>query len=400
MKLYLFMLLSLYCIILQAQKFQGLAPTPPMGWNSWNTFETKINEKLVKETADAFVTLGLKDAGYEYLVLDDGWMAKKRDDRENIVADPEKFPEGIKALADYVHAKGLKFGLYSCAGALTCAGYPGGRGHEYQDALTYASWGVDFLKYDWCHTDNLKAEGAYTTMRDALYAAGRPVTFSICEWGDNQPWLWAKNIGHLWRTSGDITNCWDCEVDHGTWSSWGIMRILNMRRNTRQYAGPGHWNDLDMLEVGNGLTHAENKAHFALWSMVAAPLILGNDLRNTTHETLKIITNKEIIAVDQDVLGIQGFKYSDKDGLEIWAKPLAENAWAICFLNRKEDAYALEFNWQKHDISDTLFHQKINMGKIYTIRDLYKKTIVGTTKNILKSEIPAHDVLILKLTQE
>ena len=221
-----------------AQKFQELALTPPMGWNSWNTFACNVDEALIRETADAIVASGMKDAGYQYIVIDDCWHGK-RDSLGFIHPNPERFPSGMKALADYVHSKGLKFGIYSCAGNQTCGGYPGSRGHEYQDAITYAQWGVDYLKYDWCNNTGLNSVGAYTTMRDALYTAGHPVVFSICEWGDTKPWEWAKDVGHLWRTTGDITNCFDCEVDHGTWSSWGFLKTIEMRKGIRSAAGPG-----------------------------------------------------------------------------------------------------------------------------------------------------------------
>ncbi|MCD8194472.1 MAG: glycoside hydrolase family 27 protein, partial [Tannerellaceae bacterium] len=264
-----------------------------MGWNSWNKFATDINEQLVKEMAAALVGSSLKDAGYDHILLDDGWMAMERDAQGNLVPHPEKFPNGIKVVADYVHSKGLKFGLYNCAGNTTCAGYPGSRGHEYQDALKYAEWGVDYLKYDWCDTGNLNAEEAYTTMRDALYKAGRPILLSICEWGDNEPWEWAAPVGHSWRTTGDIYNCFECRHDHGGFYSWGVLNILEMRDQDklRKVAGPGHWNDMDMLEVGNGgLTRYEEQTHFALWAILNSPLILGNDLRDMKKETLEILT--------------------------------------------------------------------------------------------------------------
>ncbi|NBP69403.1 MAG: glycoside hydrolase family 27 protein, partial [Cytophagia bacterium] len=332
-KYYSAVVLVLSTTLLQAQKFEGLANTPPMGWNSWNTFKTDINEQLIKDIADAYLLHGLKEAGYQYIVIDDGWMAMERDQNGYLVPNKEKFPNGLKTVIDYVHSKGLKFGIYNCAGAKTCAGYPGSRGHEYQDALTYAEWGVDYLKYDWCNTEKLNAEGAYMTMRDALYAAKRPVVFSICEWGDNNPWLWGKPIGHLWRTTGDIANCWDCEDDHGTWSSWGVLRIVNMRKDIRQYSGPGHWNDPDMMEVGNGMSVSEDRAHFSLWSMLAAPLMMGNDVRNMKKETIEILTNKEVIAIDQDALGIEGFRHTTIDSVEVWVKPLVNEQWAVCFLN-------------------------------------------------------------------
>ena len=200
-----------------AQKYDGLARTPPMGWNSWNKFACNVDEQMMRETADAMAVNGMKDAGYQYVVLDDCWEGK-RDSLGFLHPDPLRFPSGIDSLARYVHAKGLKFGIHSCAGAKTCAGYAGARGHEYQDALAYAAWGVDYLKYDWCNTEGLSAIGAYTTMRDALFAAGRPIVFSLCEWGNNNPWEWGTAVGNLWRTTGDITCCFDCAVDHGTWT--------------------------------------------------------------------------------------------------------------------------------------------------------------------------------------
>ncbi|MCB0572291.1 MAG: glycoside hydrolase family 27 protein [Phaeodactylibacter sp.] len=383
---------------LAAQKFDKLALTPPMGWNSWNTFETDINEQLVKDIADAFVSYGLKDAGYEYIVLDDGWMARERDEAGNLVADPVKFPGGMKALADYIHARGLKFGLYNCAGSKTCAGYPGSRGHEYQDARTYASWDVDYLKYDWCNTARLNAEGAYMTMRDALHKAGRPVVFSICEWGDNQSWLWGKDIGHLWRVTGDISNCWDCEIGHGSWSSLGVWRIINLRKGIRQYSGPGHWNDYDMMEVGNGMTDAEDRSHFAMWCMLASPLVMGNDLRTAAAETVKTLTNKEVIAVNQDPLGVQGFRYTDADGLEVWAKPLDNGEWAMAFVNMNDEPYELDLDWKKQDISDGLNGRRLEAGKKdYHIRSLFGHKDMGTTGQPLRAVVGVHDVLMIRL---
>ena len=289
----------------------GLALTPPMGWNSWNTFRLNINEDLVKEVADVMVEKGFKDAGYEYVVIDDGWQIR-RDDEGNIIANPDKFPSGIKALADYVHSKGLKFGLYSDAGTLTCGGFPGSQGYEYQDARQYAAWGVDYLKYDWCNTGNQSAPDSYTLMRNALLMADRPIVFSICEWGTTKPWLWARDVGHLWRTTFDIRPCWDCgQRAHSKGvlieNFIGFTKILDQQVGLESYAGPGHWNDPDMLEVGNGdLTYDENKAHFSLWCILAAPLMLGNDVRTLKPEIHEILTNKEVIAVNQDPLGRQG----------------------------------------------------------------------------------------------
>ncbi len=389
----------LISLLAHAQKFDGLAQTPPMGWNSWNTFKTDIDEKLIKDLADAFVNDGLKAAGYEFIVIDDGWMAKERDKEGYLVPDPQKFPNGIKSVVDYVHARGLKFGIYNCAGSKTCGGYPGSRGHEYQDALTYASWGVDYLKYDWCNTEKLNAEGAYITMRDALYAANRPVVFSLCEWGDNNPWLWGKDVGHLWRTTGDISSCWDCEDDHGSWSSWGVLRIVNMRKDIRQYSGPGHWNDPDMMEVGNGMTVSEDRAHFSLWCMLAAPLMLGNDVRTMKKETAEILTNKEVIAIDQDSLGIQAFRYTTLDSVEVWVKPLIHDEWAICFLNLKRSAVSFKFPWQEHLIQDDWAKRALDTRKTsYRLRNLWTKKDAGTTKKTLQVTIPSHDVVMLRLS--
>ena len=222
----------------------------PMGWNSWNTFKNNINESLIRDIADAFEKDGYKEAGYKYIIIDDCWSSKQRDKEGNLVPDPAKFPGGMKALVDYVHSKGLKIGIYGCAGTRTCADFPGSKGFEMQDAKLFASWGIDYLKYDWCNTSGLNAEVAYATMRDALYAAGRPVVFGICDWGDNQPWLWGKKTGQLWRISGDIAPCFDCVIDHGSYKDWGVMKVVYMRKDIRKYAGPDGWNDFDMMEVG------------------------------------------------------------------------------------------------------------------------------------------------------
>jgi len=400
MKKALFLLLILASINIQSQKFEGLAKTPPLGWNSWNTFATDINEQLVKDIADKFVELGLKDAGYEYIVLDDGWMAKERDANGNLIADPIKFPNGMKALADYIHSKGLKFGLYNCAGSKTCAGYPGSRGYEYQDARSYASWNVDFLKYDWCNTGKINAESAYITMRDALKAAERPIVFSICEWGDNQPWKWGKDVGHLWRVTGDIINCWDCEVGHGSWSSWGIWKIINMRKDIRKAAGPGHWNDFDMMEVGNGMTDAEDRTHFAMWSMLASPLIMGNDLRTASKETIKTLNNKEVISVNQDKLGIQGFRFTNENNTEIWLKPLENDNWAMTFVNMSDTPMEINFDWNKHDIGDDVNGKRMDLkNNTFKIRDLFNHKNLGDTSKNLIQKLNSHDVLMIQLNK-
>src|SRR5512138_238992 len=299
----------------------GLALTPPMGWNSWNKFACNVSEKLIKDAADAVVSSGMKDAGYRYVVIDDCWQLSRAADG-TIVADPERFPSGIKALADYVHAKGLEFGLYSDAGSKTCAGRPGSQGHELQDARIYASWGVDYLKYDWCHSEGLEQRDAYQKMSQALRASGRPIVFSMCEWGSSKPWLWAQGVGQLWRATGDIQDCWDCGKE---WGGMGVSHIVDLVADLYPYAGPGHWNDPDMLEVGNGgLTLAENRAHFSLWCLMAAPLMAGNDLPAMKPEVREILTNPEAIAVDQDPLGVQGRRVRDNGATEVWVKPLAD----------------------------------------------------------------------------
>ncbi|MEO8819467.1 MAG: glycoside hydrolase family 27 protein [Ginsengibacter sp.] len=386
---------------IHAQKFENLALTPPMGWNSWNTFQTKINEELVKETADAMVSSGMKDAGYQYLVLDDGWMAMERDSAGNLVPDPKKFPHGMKALIDYVHSKGLKFGLYNCAGTKTCAGYPGTRGYEYQDARFYAQLGIDYLKFDWCSSDGLNAKESYTTMSKALKVAGRPIVFSLCEWGQNKPWEWAENVGQLWRTTGDISAIFDGYVDHGTWKQTGVMPIADLQKGLRKYAGPGHWNDPDMLEVGNGMTTSEDRAHFSLWCMLAAPLIAGNDIRKMSETTKGILTNKEVIAVDQDKMGVEGFVYKTMDSVEIYAKALSGNDWAICFVNRSGELKTINFNWRDELIEDTIFHHVLNANKtIYHVRDLWKKSNLGDTQKPLKMFVGSHDALMFRLSEK
>jgi alpha-galactosidase len=392
--------LTFFIIAAFAQKFPGLADTPPMGWNTWNKFACDINEKLIRQAADEMVSSGLKDAGYAYIVIDDCWHGK-RDSLGFIHPNPETFPSGMKALADYVHSKGLKLGIYSDAGNTTCGHRPGSRGHEYQDALTYASWGIDYLKYDWCDTDNINPKGAYTTMRDALYNAKRPIVFSMCEWGNNKPWEWASDVGHLWRTTGDIYHCFDCKKDQGGWFSWGVLQILDMQDGLRKYAGPNHWNDPDMMEVGNGMSASEDRSHFSRWCMLAAPLFAGNDLAKMTPDTKTILTNKEAISIDQDKLGIQGFKFLSSDSVETWFKPLQNGDWALCFLNRGTISRNIDFDWAKHAVKDELFNHTLNTSKkIYKIRDVWKKKEIGTTKKPLKTTLPPHDVLMVRLIAE
>lgn len=380
-----------------AQKYAGLALTPPMGWNSWNKFGCDVNEDLIRSTADAMVASGMQAAGYRYIVIDDCWHGQ-RDADGFIQPDPVRFPSGMKALADYIHSKGLKFGIYSDAGWKTCGGRPGSRGHEYQDAQQYARWGVDYLKYDWCYTDDLNAKGAYITMREALAAAGRPILLSLCEWGTSKPWEWAAEVGHLWRTTGDITAIFDGIEDHGSWKSLGVMQILDLQEGLRNYAGPDHWNDPDMLEVGNGMTAAEDRAHFSMWCMLAAPLMAGNDLGSMSPETRAILTNADAIAVDQDALGIQGFRYSAIDSVEVWFKPLVHNAWAVCFLNRSRLSKSVVFDWKTEKISDTLSGRNIDFASsAFRLEDLWAHKENGSTRRPFSAVISSHDVRLFRL---
>lgn len=378
-------------------KNNTIGQTPALGWNSWNTFGCNVSETLIKEMADAMVASGMKEAGYQYINIDDCWQGP-RDARGYLTAHPERFPNGIKAVADYVHAKGLKLGIYSDAGNKTCAGYPGSRGFEYQDALTFAEWGVDYLKYDWCNTENINPIGAYTTMSEALRMLERPILFSICEWGDNDPWLWAKELGHSWRATGDIYNCWDCEFSHGSWASLGVLPILDRRKGIRKYAGPGHFNDYDMLEVGNGMTEAQDRSHFSLWAMLASPLIAGNDLRTMSETTRKILTNKDIIAINQDKLGYEALRMLDTGKLNVFIKKLDNNEWAMLFLNRTDNTMTYTHDWAYYPMKDDDMNASVNFSEeTFNFRDMWK----GTTGNTLKPttfKIPPHDVVVIRLT--
>jgi len=398
-KNFLILLILFLSITCYAQKFEKLALTPPMGWNTYNTFAGNFNEQIIRDMVDMIVSTGMKDAGYKYIIIDDNWTST-RDSLGFLTVDKGRFPSGMKAMSDYIHSKGLKLGLYSDAGYKTCGGFISSRGHEFQDAIMFARWGCDYLKYDWCDSDGLNAVGAYTTMRDAIYAAKRPMVFSMCEWGNNKPWEWASSVGHLWRTTGDITACWDCVDTHGgAYNSWGVMKLLDMQDGLRKYAGPGHWNDPDMLEVGNGtLTLIESRAHFSLWAMLAAPLISGNDLRKMSKDVLDILTNKEVIRINQDSLGIQGFMQSKIDSLEIWYKPLKNGDWAICFLNRGSNPVDLNYDWKEKVIYDDVAKLELRFDKqTYVLQDLWVKKDIGKTSETLKSKITSHDILMLRL---
>jgi len=374
----------------KAQKFEELARKPPMGWNSWNKFECKINEIIVKEVADAMIKNGMKAAGYEYIIVDDCWQIG-RDSLGNIVVDPQRFPSGMKSLGDYIHSKGLKFGIYSDAGTLTCQGRPGSRGYEFQDARTYAKWGVDLLKYDWCSHGKQNAEASYLLMRDAIYKAGRPIVLSICEWGTNKPWEWGANVGHMWRTTEDIINCFDCK---NNWGGLGVLQIIDLQAEIGGYSGPGHWNDPDMLEIGNGvLTTSEERSHISMWSMFSAPLIAGNDIRNMAAQTNTVLTNKEVLDIDQDSLGISATRWMKYADLEIWFKPLSNHNFAFCLLNRSNQPITIN-----QDLKTMIKGYKVDDS--YNIRDLWKHRDIGTTRDNVTGTIAAHDVLMLKLTRK
>ncbi len=362
----------------------GLARTPPMGWNSWNHFGCDVSSQLIRETADAMVASGMKDAGYRYVVIDDCWQVDRAPDGR-IVPDAERFPEGMKALADYVHGRGLLFGIYTDAGRQTCQGRPGSYGHEAMDARTYAEWGVDYVKVDWCHAEGLDARERYAVFRDALRDAGRDIVFSICEWGTNEPWTWGPETGNLWRTTGDIFDRWE-----------SVLSILDRSSQYWTSASAGHWNDPDMLEVGNGgMTRDEYRAHFSLWAVMAAPLMAGNDLRELmgddrrTRSTLEILTNPEVIAVDQDALGAQGRLVQNfPPELQVWVKPLADGSRAAVLLNRAS-------------VPTTITADFGRMG-IYTdsarVRDLWARKDMGTFGRRYEATVPSHGVAMVRVT--
>ncbi|RNC65642.1 glycoside hydrolase family 27 protein [Proteiniphilum sp. X52] len=377
------------CVELSAQKFDQIARTPPMGWNSWNKFNCDINENIIREIADAMASNGMKEAGYEYVVIDDCWHGE-RDSLGFIQPNPKTFPSGMKALADYVHSKGLKFGIYSSIGEKTCQGRSGSGGREYQDAIQYAKWGVDYLKYDGCSPANCHPEGAIRTISNALKEAGRPVVLSVSPFGE--PWTWAEKTVHMWRMSSDIMNCFDCQKGYGSWFKLGVLQILDETPKYRRYVKPGFWMDVEMLQVGNGLTESQNRAHFSIWAILAAPLMAGNDLREMDEPTLKILTEKEVISIDQDPAGIPGFRYMKVKDLETWVRPLAKGEWAICFLNRGLTSQKHEIDW------DEMFNAKIGMKKgTYSVRNIWEKNNIGTTKNKLTVNVQGEDVVLLRI---
>jgi alpha-galactosidase len=354
----------------------GLALTPPMGWNNWNAFRCDINEQLVKQTADIIVSSGLKAVGYEYVNIDDCWMASSRDSAGRLVPDPVKFPNGITAVADYVHGKGLKLGIYENAGTHTCMGYPGSLGHEQTDANSFASWKVDYLKYDRCNNLGQPWQDQFRAMRDALAATGRPIVFSLCDGHATDMANYAADIGNLWRTSEDIN------------ASYSSM-LYNYNTNVRlaQYAKPGAWNDPDMLEVGNGMSFTEDRSHFSLWATMAAPLITGADLRSISTASMSILLNSDVIAVDQDRLGRQGTRVSSSGGLDVLAKPLANGDVAVTLFNQ---------NSSTATISTTASAVGIARAYSYRLTNLWSKVVMSTTGNI-SAAVPGHGVVMYRL---
>jgi alpha-galactosidase len=359
-----------------AQTSASLAPTPPMGWNSWNKFGCNVSDKLIREMADAMVSSGMQAAGYQYVNIDDCWQVS-RDTSGTIVADPTRFPSGIKALADYLHSKGLKLGIYTDAGTGTCEKRPGSLNHEVQDAKTYASWGIDYVKIDWCNAEGLDPEVQYAKLRDALAQSGRPIVFSICNWGVKTPWRWGPTTGNLWRTTGDINDTYD------------RMSLIGFGQNgLEKFAGPGHWNDPDMLEVGNGgMKRDEYRTHMALWALLAAPLLAGNDLRTMSPETKELLTNSEILAVDQDKKGVQGHRVWEEGPLEIWVKPLADGSQAVGLFNRSESPAKMTFDFKS-----------IGAPSAAKLRDLLDHKDLGTVQSSYSAEVPTHGVVLVKVS--
>jgi alpha-galactosidase len=348
----------------------GLARTPQLGWNDWNSFGCNVSDGLIRQTADTMVSSGMAAAGYQYVNIDDCWSERSRDSSGNLVPDHTKFPSGIKAVADYVHSKGLKLGIYSSAGLTTCAGYPASLGNEQRDANTWASWGIDYLKYDNCGQQNgISGPTRYAAMRDALARTGRQILFAICNWGNDDVRSWGPSTGNSWRDTGDI---------QGNWNS--VMSILDQQPYYASASGPGGWNDPDMLEVGNGLSDTEARAHFSLWALLNAPLIAGNDLRTMSASTRSILTNTEVIGVDQDWGGRQGNRIVDNGNTEVWTKPMANGAVAVVLLNRGSGTTT---------ISTSASQIGLGAGSSYSVRDLWAHS-TSTTGGTISASVPAH----------
>ncbi len=364
----------------QAVPYDGLSKTPPMGWNSWNKFRNQVSDKVVREIADAMVASGMKDAGYIYLNIDDTWESAHRDAQGNIATN-NKFPD-MKALADYVHSKGLKLGIYSSPGPKTCAGYLGSYQHEEQDAKTYASWGIDYLKYDWCSAREVYANdqatmiAAYTKMGNALANSGRNIVFSLCQYGMLDVGEWGARVdGNLWRTTGDISDHWESMSHIG----------FDLQPGREKYAAPGHWNDPDMLEIGNGgMTDDEYKTHMSLWSILAAPLLAGNDIRSMTTETAAVLLNKEVIAIDQDPLGKQGTRVTKNGDLEIWSRPLANGGLAVGLFNRGAATADITARWSE-----------LGLQGSHAVRDLWQHKDLGKQDDSFSANVPSHGVVMV-----
>jgi alpha-galactosidase len=354
----------------------GLAKTPPMGWNDWNSFGCNVSETLVEQTAAYIVSSGLKTAGYQYVNIDDCWMSSSRSSSGHLVPDPTKFPHGISGVATYVHGLGLKLGIYESAGTATCAGYPGSLNHETTDAADFAAWGVDYLKYDNCNNQGVDWQVRYNAMRNALAATGRAIVYSLCEWGQDNVWTWGAATGNLWRTTGDIN------------ASFGSMlSIFHSNVTLSQYASPGAWNDPDMLEVGNGMSFTEDRSEFSLWSEMAAPLISGTDLRSATPATLSLYKNTGVIAVDQDTLGKQGHEVSASGGLDVLTKPLSNGDVSVVLFNE---------NSSTATISTTASAVGAASSSSYKLTNLWSN-VVTSTSGAISASVPGHGVVMYRV---
>ena len=378
-----------------------LASTPPMGWNSWNTFGYNINEAVVREIADALVSSGLKDYGYHYIVIDDCWSVREgRDSNGNLIPDPEKFPNGIKALADYVHRLGFKIGIYSDAAEQTCSGFPGSLGFEDQDAQLWASWDIDFLKYDYCHAplfDQAIAIERYTRMGEALRNSGREILFSLCEWGNQSPHLWGRKVGgHMWRVSGDVYDSW-VNINMNGWQSIGIDVSIDIANDLHEYGGPVGWNDLDMLVVGlkgkgqiagTGMSFVEYQTHMSLWCMACSPLMIGCDVRKLDSDTASLLMNQEVLDVNQDSLGIPAKRIKQIGSSEIWTKRLADSSVAVAVINRGSRSQAVNVKACEIGLLDS--------PKL--ARNLWTQQDVADFKVELPLNIAAHETILLKVS--
>ncbi|MGH9476897.1 MAG: glycoside hydrolase family 27 protein [Terriglobales bacterium] len=354
-----------------------LALTPPMGWNSWNHFASKVDDQKIRQTADLLVSTGMAAAGYVYVNIDDTWEGTR--DAQGNIRSNAKFPD-MQALAAYVHSRGLKLGIYSSPGPRTCAGYEGSYRHEAQDARTYAAWGIDYLKYDWCSASSVytpqQMPAVYENMALALRATRRPMVFSLCEYGWDNVGVWgAAAGGNLWRTTDDIAD------------NYPSMTFNGFSQNGRQFsAGPGHWNDPDMLEIGNGgMTAGEYRTHLSLWAMLAAPLLAGNDLTAMTPATLAILANKEVIAVDQDPLGQQGWMIAQRGDQEIWMRPLSGGASAVALFNRGTRPATMSVRWSA-----------LGLRSPATVRDLWAHRDLDAAQ-FFSANVPAHGVVMLRV---